>query len=185
MTPLHPQLRSVIEQFETATTRVRGYGGLPEARVLARPADGQWSAAECVQHLTVTTHAFLPRLDEALIRLESRPVDPSRRYRRDVIGWLLAWALEPPVRTRTKTPGSFAPPPTLTLAGTVTEFLTAQTALVERIARGDGRALDRLRIVSPFDARVRYTVWSAFLVMAAHQRRHLWQADRALAVVTA
>jgi len=33
----------------------------------------------------------------------------------------------------------------------------------------------------PFAERVRYNGYSSFCVVAAHQRRHLWQAQRALA----
>ena len=32
----------------------------------------------------------------------------------------------------------------------------------------------------PFDSRVKYNVYSAFLIVAAHQRRHLWQAEQAI-----
>ena len=42
-----------------------------------------------------------------------------------------------------------------------------------------GRDLNRLKIVSPFGARLSYNVYSAFRVLAAHERRHVWQAERA------
>jgi len=37
-----------------------------------------------------------------------------------------------------------------------------------------------LRIRSPFDARIRYSAWSALRILPAHQRRHLWLAEREL-----
>jgi hypothetical protein len=43
-----------------------------------------------------------------------------------------------------------------------------------------GLALDRIKVASPVDPRVRYNVWSSFNMTDAHQRRHLWQAERAL-----
>jgi hypothetical protein len=38
-----------------------------------------------------------------------------------------------------------------------------------------------MKIISPFDRRVRYNVFSAFRIVVAHQRRHLWQAEQAVA----
>lgn len=38
---------------------------------------------------------------------------------------------------------------------------------------------DALKVPSPVSRHVRYNVHSAFLILAAHQRRHLWQARRA------
>ena len=35
-------------------------------------------------------------------------------------------------------------------------------------------------MASPVEARIRYSIWSSFLVNAAHERRHLWQAEQAL-----
>jgi hypothetical protein len=35
-------------------------------------------------------------------------------------------------------------------------------------------------MISPFDSRVRYNLFSAFRIIAAHQRRHLWQAEQAI-----
>ena len=46
----------------------------------------------------------------------------------------------------------------------------------------DAREVDlRMKIVSPFDKRVRYNLVSAFHILAAHERRHLWQAEQAVA----
>ena len=39
---------------------------------------------------------------------------------------------------------------------------------------------DKVKLVSPFNARLKYNALAAFRILAAHQRRHLWQAERAL-----
>jgi hypothetical protein len=48
----------------------------------------------------------------------------------------------------------------------------------------DAREVDlgRLKVVSPFDPRgkLRYSVYSALRVIVVHERRHLWQAARAV-----
>ena len=42
-------------------------------------------------------------------------------------------------------------------------------------------ALEKATITSPFSKRMRYNAYSCFQVLAARERRHLWQAEQALA----
>ena len=51
------------------------------------------------------------------------------------------------------------------------EFLTLQDYLAESLQRANGIAIDRLRVISPFDSRAKYNVFSCFQILAAHQRR--------------
>jgi hypothetical protein len=59
-------------------------------------------------------------------------------------------------------------------------FLDRQERIVAALRRCRGRAVDQVKMASPVDARIRYSIWSSFVVTAAHQRRHLWQAERAV-----
>jgi hypothetical protein len=58
------------------------------------------------------------------------------------------------------------------------DFLKLQQRLKNSLRLADGRAIDKVKIRSLFDQRIRYNLFSFFHVMAAHQRRHLWQAER-------
>ena len=141
----------------------------------ARPSPGEWSVAECVAHLNLTSRAFVPLLDDALA--EERAAKRGRRHRMDVMGWLvwLMTALRVPVRTTDPFVPKAAPPRDSALA----EFDALQDQIVERLERADGLDLTRLRIVSPFDARLRYNVYAALKLIAEHQHLHLRQATRA------
>ena len=44
----------------------------------------------------------------------------------------------------------------------------------------DGLPIDRVKIASPFNTRLRYNVFSAFSILPRHQHRHLWQAEQHL-----
>lgn len=54
-------------------------------------------------------------------------------------------------------------------------------ALTSLARRGAGLRLSSAKIASPFDARLRYGGYAAFRILTAHLRRHLWQADHAVA----
>ena len=50
-----------------------------------------------------------------------------------------------------------------------------------RLEAADGVALDEVRVRSPFVPLIRMDLGTAFTVIAAHQRRHLWQAEQVAA----
>jgi hypothetical protein len=110
-------------------------------------------------------------------------VAPPARLRADLMGRLLAWLLEPPSRVKTKTPPAFVPVADLPKADGLAAWDRAHATLADLVARARGAPIDRVKIVSPFDPRgkLKYSVYSALLILAAHERRHLWQASRALA----
>ena len=54
-----------------------------------------------------------------------------------------------------------------------------QVRVVALLQQAQGRRLDQVKVVSPFDSRISYNLFAAFRLFAAHERRHLWQAERA------
>jgi hypothetical protein len=185
---LGPQLQAVADELEAATARLRTIArSTPEQLWTRRPEPARWSVAECVVHLNLTSAAFMPLVDEGLARAEPSHDAAQYRYRRDLPGWLLWRTMGPPVRFRVKTTAAFVPAiPTggKTSAELVSEFEGLQGSLLARVRGARGLAIDRVKIASPFNARLRYNLYSALTILPRHQHRHLWQAEevaRALA----
>ena len=76
---------------------------LPAEVWSTRPAVDQWSVAECLIHLNLTSRAFLPLIRDAISRGRDLKLLGGGPYRRDVVGWFVCWITEPPVRFRIKT----------------------------------------------------------------------------------
>src|SRR2546426_348488 len=57
------------------------------------------------------------------------------------------------------------------------DFARLQGELAQRLERSSGHDLNRARVVSPFNARLSYNLYSCFRVLLAHERRHLRQAE--------
>ena len=142
---------------------------------------GGWSAAQCLEHLNLTSEAMLPRVEAGLEQARRLAGQArERRPRRDPVGWLLALGSGPRVWWRLRTPAAFAPSPQLDPAAVVDRFRRLQDRWLHVVEAAEGLPLDRVKIRSPFDARVSYNLLSALDVAAAHQERHLAQAERAL-----
>lgn len=150
----------------------------PERSV--QPPPGSWSVAQCIQHLNTSADAYFPIWQQVISNAGPRREAPSAPYRADFWGRLLSWILEPPPRIRSKTPVPFEPPDCNQVAPVLEGFLERQARVIATLRRCRGRAIDEIKMCSPVDPRLRYSVWSSFLINAAHQRRHLWQAQQAI-----
>lgn len=176
---LSPQLALLKQELLLAREAARfATRGLSANTWEARPAPGQWSIAECLIHLNITSERFIPLIDEAIRDGRARRLEKDGPYGLGFMGWLLLRVIEPPYRRKTKTAPPFVPEHIEPMSDVLERFDYLQQELQVRVERSSGLALDKLRIVSPFDARVKYNLYAALCILAAHQRRHLWQAEQ-------
>jgi hypothetical protein len=180
--PLPSKLASIRGELNGTTARLhRLVDTLDETTWGRSPAAGKWSAARCIEHLNLTSRAYIPLLRAAFEDARARGIlagNPSLRL--DLWGWLLFKAVEPSPRYRMKTPDAFVPPTIEPKDKVVGEYEGLQRELVALLEGGADLALEKIKIVSPFNAQVKYHAYTAFRLIPTHQRRHLWQAERAL-----
>jgi hypothetical protein len=168
-------------QFNAAGRRAQALVESAGAKLCnTRPAAESWSATECLQHLNISAEAYFPIWQQIIANAGPRKAEMNAPYRTDFWGRLLSWILEPPARTRSKTPLRLEPECCGAIDTVLPAFLERQERIVAALHRCRGRAIDTVRMASPVDARIRYSIWSSFLIVAAHERRHLWQAEQAV-----
>lgn len=148
------------------------------------PAPGSWSAAQCLQHLNISSDAYFPIWQQVIASAGPRKTELNAPYPIDFWGRLLSWILEPPARTRSTTLSAFEPVECTETAHVLDGFLDRQQRIIATLRRCRGRAIDKVRMASPVDPRIRYSIWSSFVIVATHQRRHLWQAQNAIATLS-
>jgi hypothetical protein len=175
------QLARIADELRGCSKQAAALAEGLDAGVLSRrPKPESWSAAEAIEHLSLTTESYLPRIDAALAEARGRDLRGDGPFRMELMARFLKWLLEPPARLRVKTSAPFQPVAVADPAAVVPRFLTLQEALLERVDAAHGLALDKVKVASPFAEQVKYNAYSAFVLVAAHERRHLWQASRAL-----
>lgn len=181
MHALPPELEAFRAEFD---------GFADEAAALAKPlsddqfnwqpAPDEWSIAQCLEHLNATTRAYLPTLDVGIEEAIRKGVYGPGPYHYNLIGRLLVRSMEPPVKRRFTAPKAFLPQPRRSKGETLPAFRAYQTQLIDRLRQAHGLDLARARVASPAYAWLRMPLGSAFGMMVAHERRHLWQALQVL-----
>src|SRR5262245_49657100 len=184
--PRAPQLERIQAELAAARRRARAIAGpLTDELWGTRPSAGEWSVAECIVHLNLTSRAFLPLIRDAIARGRGAKLFGAPPYRRDLAGWFVSWITEPPIRLRIKTTDPFVPAGVEPKNATLDAFDALGAELAACVAEADGLDLGRLRIRSPFDARLAYNLYSCFRIIPAHQRLHLSQAERVVEALSA
>jgi len=173
-------LETLAHDYRFASTEARSvllYND--EERVRKRPSAANWSPLECVVHLNLSNQAMLPGIRHAVAEASESPAE-GKKYRMDFTGRFLAWSLEPPALIKIKTSKLTEPLEAEGPEPVLAEFERMHEQLIELLHSSVGKAIDGQKLKSPF-ANLHYNAYSAFRIIAAHDRRHLWQARRALA----
>lgn len=182
MTSLSAPLASLRDELQSTSARLHALTDtMDDAVWRAKPGTGKWSVAECVEHLNMTSRAYMPLIPAAVREGRERGrTDPSGSARLDIVGWIMCKLLEPPARrVRVTTTDPFVPKSIEAKSKVVPEYDDLQRKLIGFLTDADGLALSKIKLASPFNAKLRYNLYSTYRVIAAHQRRHLWQAEQA------
>ena len=182
MNSLSPSLASIRNELEATTARLHALVGTMDDRAWrARPGTDRWSVAECVEHLNMTSRAYVASIPDALRAGRERGLTNSGGSNRlDFMGWMMVKLLEPPIKhPKVTTTDAFVPKSIEPISRTVSEYEELQRKLIALLADANELPLSKIKLASPFNARLRYNVYSAYRMIAAHQRRHLWQAEQA------
>jgi hypothetical protein len=185
-TPPHLALTAEVDAFRSEFERLSTEADalvapLSDAQFNWQPVPGAWSVAQCIDHLNVAARQYLPSLDEGIANAIRRGQYAEGPFTYNWFGRLFVRTMEPPVRLKVKTPASFQPPPSRPRHEIMAAFRAYQVQFVDRLRQANGLDLARARVRSPVNRWIRIPLGSAFALMAAHERRHLWQARRVIA----
>jgi DinB family protein len=180
MTGLPSDLQQVMDELD-ATDRAADtlVADLDDEQLHWQPDGGAaWSIAQCLEHLAtinvVYTTPIRAAVDSARARGSKRR-DPSRP------GFFGLWfirSMEPPVKRRLRSPGSARPGSGLPRDEVLRRYHDAN-AVARRLIH-DAAAIDvnGTTFKNPFIPLIWVRVATGFRVITAHNRRHLWQAER-------
>jgi hypothetical protein len=178
---LAPEVDDYRQEFERLAGEADALvAPLTEEQFNWNPSPGAWSIAECIDHLNVTARVYLPRIDEGIAEAVRRGLYGEGPFTHDLVGRWFVRLMEPPAGIRIKAPSTFQPPPRRSRSEIMAGFRAYQVQFVDRLRQASGLDLRRAKVHSPTSPWIKISLNSGFALMAAHERRHLWQAQRVL-----
>jgi hypothetical protein len=151
---------------------------LNEAQFQWQPAPTSWSIAQCFDHLAVANRVYLEPMGEAIAAARQRGSRRRGPIRPGAFSRFFLSTLEPPPRRKLRAPRKIVPTLGKSKDVVVRDFLGSQVEVLALLREAADLDLNRIRFVNPFIPLLRFTVGTGFLVIATHERRHLWQAER-------
>jgi hypothetical protein len=177
---LQPQLAAVLAEYDAVTQAVRALAaGVDDVTFARKPSPDRWSAAECVEHLTLSNRLYYDMIRDGLAQARLMPPHPGP-HRRRWLGRLLAWSLEPGHGGKSRTIPATVPRVAVGTKGVVGDYIESQHVIASFVRESSGLDLRRIVITSPFLKYLKYDLYSLYTIIAAHGRRHLAQAQRAV-----
>jgi hypothetical protein len=178
---LPADIQSLHEALDAAERDARALvDGLTEARGGWHAEPGSWSVAECLDHLATANRVYLAAMQAPAARARSEGRQRRGPARPGLVGGWFVKSLEPPVKPRfkTKAPRAIRPRTAPALHDALTTFLASQDDVRSFLRTYADIDLAGVRFPNPFIRGVRFSLATGLHVIAAHERRHLWQAWR-------
>jgi hypothetical protein len=180
MTPLPPDLQQTLDDIDAADRAADVMAAAcTDEQFHWRPREGQgWSIGQCLDHLATINVVYGDAIRRGIENARARGWTRRAAAVPGFFGALFVKSLEPPVTRRLRAPANARPGSSKSRD----EILAAYHAAHQRIRAltTDAAEIDtnRARFVNPFLRVLRVRVSTGLRVIAAHDRRHLWQAEQ-------
>lgn len=180
---MRPNRHRPQDQLRTLISQVRNLAGeLDRETFNRRPAEDRWSVGECVDHLSATARLYLPVLTEAIDHAREKGVTGARGSGQTWLGRFFVRGQEPPPRwpSRTGTWPQLEPARDLEPTEALDEFEALHEELIVRMNEANDLDRKKVKVRSALNSRLTLSLGDWFAFLAAHGRRHLWQAEQVL-----
>lgn len=177
----HQELTALADALAAVEHDARAVAaGLDEPTGTWRAAPDSWSVAECLDHLATANRVYLDAMRPAAEAARQRGRRRKRPALPGLIGGWFVGVLEPPVkpRLRGKAPKAIRPRVSPALADALAQFVASQREVRTFLDTYADIDLASVRFANPFIRGIRFSLATGLHVIAAHERRHVWQARR-------
>lgn len=181
--PLPGDLRKVLDEIEAADRAAENLAApLTDEQFHWQPDGGRrWSVAQCLEHLATINVVYGAAIQGAVERARDQGWTRTAALAPGVFGrWFIA-SQEPPVKRRLGAPGNVRPGSTLSRAEILRRYHEAHDRVKATIRQAAAIDANRATFPNPFVKLLRVKVATGLHVIAAHDRRHLWQAEQVIA----
>jgi len=180
MIPLPPDLQRILDDINAADRAADVIAAAcSDEQFHWRPREGQgWSIGECLDHLATINVVYGNAIRQGIQNARTRGWTRRTAAAPGFFGSLFVKSLEPPVTRRLRAPANTRPGPQRSRDATLAAYHAAHEQIRAMVADAAEIDANRACFVNPFIRVVRVRVSTGLSVIAAHDRRHLWQAEQ-------
>jgi DinB family protein len=174
-------LSEVIAEAEQVRSVTKAaFGKLSSEQINWKPSPGEWSIAQCLEHLILLNRPYFPQI-EAIVAgrrkpsfWERVPVLPA------LFGRLILRAVQPESKQKVRARAAFTPVSSPVDIGILTRFSAQQDYLIRLMKATAELPIHEIILTSVVSPIVTYSLFDTYRILVAHERRHLQQADRVM-----
>ena len=144
-----------------------------------RPAPDRWSIAQCVVHLNVSGDLYAARMEAAIRKARADGMVGSGPFQYGPVSRWMLRAVDPANARKLKSPGKFVPSTTANyvVRHVLDAFHQAGARWERCLTDANGLDLARVKVRSPALPLMHFSLGTLFAIQAAHETRHLLQAQ--------
>jgi len=167
---------------EIARDAQNTFGALDGRQLNWRPDETRWGVAQCLEHLLASNRLMLQSAHSALDDSQPRTIWQRLPVWPRLLGPIMVRSLTPSATRKFKAPPAARPVFTALPDDIVRRFADQQREIAAWLETVDQSRADRTILTSPFVRVVTYSLMDACRLIVAHDRRHMEQARRVMAL---
>ena len=178
--PLPPDLQKVLDSIDASDRAGAELAArLTDEDFHWKPDAGQrWSVAECLDHLATINAVYLAAARTGIEKARKNGWTRRGPLQPGFFGRKFIASMEPPVKRKLRTPQLGEPKPQRRRDEIMRDYHAAHEEIRKMIREAATIDANRATFRNPFIRIVNVKVATAFHVVAAHDRRHIWQAEQ-------
>jgi len=171
-------LNNLIDQVQSLITKARSFSKLTEAQLNWKSNEGNWSIAQCLDHLVTINQSYFSRIGQMIEKGKQKGLLERKPFRSNLLGKLSINSMKPGSNKKYKTPTLFQPSSSLLNKNVIDKFVENQNEMIQLINKAKGLDLNKIKIVSPVSSIVRFRLGDCLQFLIVHEERHIVQANR-------
>lgn len=172
-------LEEMLHELGLITRKVQAeFGALTVNEINWQPAAGQWSIAQCLDHLVKTNQQYFPVFESVSNGPRTRTFWESLPVLPGFFGKMMLKSLDPSNTKKLKSPAIFKPAASALPASIVSDFVRHQQELTRFLTATDQVNHEKIVVSSPVSSFITFSLKDCIGICVVHEERHFMQAKR-------
>lgn len=176
-------LSQIFNEAEAIARDVQStFGHLNAEQLNWKPSAEQWSVGQCLDHLVAANGQMLSAFDPIISGTKQTTFIERLPFWPSLWGRMMVKIVSPQGTRKFKAPPGAAPSSSKLDPQIVRKFADLQQEVSRKIKAVENMNPDKIIITSPFAGFITYSLLDTCRIIVAHERRHIAQAERVMAM---